>query len=291
MKGQCMIGCRLWQTQCIPYSVGGATSLCLRAPMCTITRVSRPRGTRLDSTAVEGHQLRWVVSFATCAVFISSTFAFAFTTNKHQTVSGIVVFFVLGSNMQCFLGVWYQLRNKFERFRVFFWNYFVDSNSNFLVVQIISKKTICFLCVRSSFTYNVTVHVHVLWLVFANVLIRCRDTADTHTQTTYTAQTNHTSIPTVVVSLMIHDNFLSKYVQMYKCYKCTNVQMYKCTNVQMYMYMYMYKCTCTCTCTCIYVYIYIYGHMYIWIYVCVCVCLVLCFVVLCCAVLSGPDRW
>ena len=29
-----------------------------------------------------------------------------------------------------------------------------------------------------------------------------------HTQTTHTAQTHHTSIPTVVVFLMIHDNLL-----------------------------------------------------------------------------------
>ena len=36
----------------------------------------------------------------------------------------------------------------------------------------------------------------------------------THTQTTYTAQTHHTSIPTVVVSLMIHDN-IYKFVYLY----------------------------------------------------------------------------
>ena len=68
------------------------------------------------------------------------------------------------------------------------------------------KKQVDFLCVRVSITCNVTVHVHVLWLVFTRVLIRCRHTADRHTQTTHTAQTHHISIPSVVVFLMIHDN-------------------------------------------------------------------------------------
>ena len=72
---------------------------------------------------------------------------------------------------------------------------------NFVVVEIISKKHFDFLCVRGPITYNVTAHVHVLWLVFTRVLIRCRHTADRHTQTTYSAQTRHTSNPTVVVSL------------------------------------------------------------------------------------------
>ena len=44
----------------------------------------------------------------------------------------------------------------------------------------------------------------------------------THTQTTYRAQTHHTFIPTVVVSLMIHDNM---YVYLY---------------VHVYVYVYVY---------------------------------------------------
>ena len=90
--------------------------------------------------------------------------------------------------------------NDFGRFV----SYVADSNWNFGVVEIISKKPFDFLCVRGSITYNVTVRAHVLWPVFTHVLIRCRHTADRHTQTTFTVQTHHTSIPTVVVSLMIH---------------------------------------------------------------------------------------
>ena len=48
-------------------------------------------------------------------------------------------------------------------------------------LESLSKKLFDFLCVRSSLTYNVTVHVHVLWPVFTHVLIRCRHTVDTHT--------------------------------------------------------------------------------------------------------------
>ena len=73
-----------------------------------------------------------------------------------------------------------------------FWNYLADSNSNFVVVDFISKtKQSDFLCVRGSITYNVTVHLHVLWPVFARALISCRHTANrhTHTQRTYTVQT------------------------------------------------------------------------------------------------------
>ena len=68
-----------------------------------------------------------------------------------------------------------------------------------------------FLRVRGSFTHYVTLHLHVLWPVLTRVLMcrnRCRHTADRHKQTTDTAQTHHTAIPTVVVFLMTHDNLL-----------------------------------------------------------------------------------
>ena len=123
--------------------------------------------------------------------------------------------------------------------------------------NLLSKKRFDFLCVRSSITHNVAVHVHVLWLVFTHGLIRCRHSADKYTQTTYTAQTHHTSIPTVVVSLMVH------------------VHMY----VNMCMYMYM----------CLYVYLCVYNE-YVSMCVCKCVKMRLC-VVCCLFVLSGPDRW
>ena len=48
--------------------------------------------------------------------------------------------------------------------------------------RILSSWKLCpninsiFSCVRISFTYNVTLHVHVLWPVFTHVLIRCRHT-------------------------------------------------------------------------------------------------------------------
>ena len=70
--------------------------------------------------------------------------------------------------------------NDFGRFG----NYLADSHSNFVVVEIFSSNQFDFLCVRGSNTYKVTVHVHVLWPV-------C---------------THHTFFPTVIVSLMIHDN-------------------------------------------------------------------------------------
>ena len=54
----------------------------------------------------------------------------------------------------------------------------------------------------SSFTQCDRRFTHVLWHVYT-----CVDVSQqVQTQTTYTAQTHHTSIPTVVVSLMIHDN-------------------------------------------------------------------------------------
>ena len=63
----------------------------------------------------------------------------------------------------------------------------------------------------------------------------------THTQTTYTAQTRHTSIPTVVVSLMIDDN-------MYE-----NLYMYMIICVYMCMYMcIMYMCMSVCMCMCVF---------------------------------------
>ena len=90
-----------------------------------------------------------------------------------------------------------------------------DSNSNFGVVDIILKKKKNdpnWLCVRGSITCSVTVHLHVLWLVFTHVLIRCR-----HTKT-YTVQTHHASIPTVVVSLLVHDNmYVYIYIYIYVC--------------------------------------------------------------------------
>ena len=83
--------------------------------------------------------------------------------------------------------------NYFERFRAFWelfkkirirklssWKLFPNNNSNFL-------------CVWSSFTHNVALHVHVLWPVFTHVLMcrnRCRHTADRHTQ--HTQQTDIT---------------------------------------------------------------------------------------------------
>ena len=56
-------------------------------------------------------------------------------------------------------------------------------------------------CVRGSITYNVTVHVHVLWL----------------------ACTHRTSIPNVVVSLMINDN-ISKDI-------CTCICVFACVSM------------------------------------------------------------
>ena len=43
---------------------------------------------------------------------------------------------------------------------VFFVIILVDSNSNFVFVDIISKKQNRFLCVRSPLTYNVALHLH-----------------------------------------------------------------------------------------------------------------------------------
>ena len=83
-----------------------------------------------------------------------------------------------------------------------------DSNSNFGVLDFLSKSQFDFLCVRVSLTHNVTAHVHVFWLVCIHVLIRCRHTADRHTQTTYAVQADHASIATAVVSLMTHSNLL-----------------------------------------------------------------------------------
>ena len=76
-----------------------------------------------------------------------------------------------------------------------------------------------FLCVRGSITQNVTSHVHVFGACFHT----CVDQMQTHsgqTQITYTAQTHRISMPTVIVSLMIHDNmylkktFVFKYMNM-----------------------------------------------------------------------------
>ena len=53
-----------------------------------------------------------------------------------------------------------------------FWNHVVDSNSNFVVVEIISKFVEIisnFLCVRSSFAHIVASHLHVLWPVFLHM--------------------------------------------------------------------------------------------------------------------------
>ena len=125
--------------------------------------------------------------------------------------------------------------NDFGRFG----NYSAGSNSNFGVVDIISKTTIDFLRVRGSITYNVTVHIH---------------TNKQHTQYIH----NHTSIPTVVVSLMIHENIY----------------------VVLYMYMYM--------CISVYVCAGVSGHMDFWTYgrmdMCMCMCVVLCCLVVCCLV-------
>ena len=85
--------------------------------------------------------------------------------------------------------------------------YIVDSNSNFVVVEIISKKQFVFLCVRSPFTYNVTLHVHLLWLVFTRVLMfrsRCRHSGKKR-------EIESTSISTVGEFWMIHDNLLIEF--------------------------------------------------------------------------------
>ena len=76
------------------------------------------------------------------------------------------------------LSLYFSLGNQFERFQFFLVNYIVDWNSNFVVVEIIFKKQFDFLCVRSSFTHNVTLHVHMLWPVFRHVLIKCRHTVE-----------------------------------------------------------------------------------------------------------------
>ena len=60
--------------------------------------------------------------------------------------------------------------------------------------KLFQKKHFDFLCVRGSVTYNVTVHVHVLWPVFTHVLIRCRHTVDRHTHTYNTHSTNSVSV-------------------------------------------------------------------------------------------------
>ena len=115
--------------------------------------------------------------------------------------------------------------NNFGRYG----NYFADSNSNFVVVDTISKKKNVFLCVRGSITYNATVDVHVLWLVFTHVLIRCRHT-DRHTNNI------HSIIPTVVVSLLTHDNmYVYIYMYMYRC-------MYMDMDMDIWMYGFMDMC-------------------------------------------------
>ena len=75
--------------------------------------------------------------------------------------------------------------NLFERFRAF-----LSSRKLF------QKTNSMFLCVRGSIIHNVTVHVH--------VLIGCSHTAESHTNNIHS--TDYTSIPTVVVSLMIYRN-------------------------------------------------------------------------------------
>ena len=108
-------------------------------------------------------------------------------------------------------------------------------------MEMISKNNSIFLCVRGSITHNVTVHVLLLWLVFTLVLIRCRHTADRHTQTTHTAQSHQISTPTEVVSLMIYDN-MYVYVYMY-------MYMYMYTYVSVYPSVYnVYMCVCVYIC-------------------------------------------
>ena len=96
----------------------------------------------------------------------------------------------------------------------------------------------------------------------------CRHSADRRTQTTHTVQTHRTSIPTVVASMMIHDNMLGvKYMLMY-----------------IYMYMYMYMCVDMDTRS------WIYGHVYVCMCMCLCMYICTCVVLLLsCAALSRQD--
>ena len=112
------------------------------------------------------------------------------------------------------LSGWKFNSNNFCRFG----NCLADSNSNFFVEEIVSKKGFDFLCVRNSLTYNVTVHVHVLWLVFTHLLIRCIYTVDTHKQ--HTAQTHHTTNTQIL---------------------CLCLCLFLC----------VFVCICSCICTCI----------------------------------------
>ena len=150
----------------------------------------------------------------------------------------------------------YSRRSQFERFQPFL-ELFSRLQFEFCRRGNFSNKQFDFSCVWGSFTQNVTVHVHVLWLVFTRVLIRCRHTADTHTQTTYAAQTHHASFQTGLASLMTHDNI----------YVCTymSVNVYPCV-------FHGYVCMCVCVYVCMYV----------------CICVYKCRVFF---VLSGPDRW
>ena len=65
---------------------------------------------------------------------------------------------------------YYSVENQFERFRGF-WNYFADSNSNFVVATIVCFERFEFLvCSKFNHTHHVAVHVHVLWLVCAHTI-------------------------------------------------------------------------------------------------------------------------
>ena len=112
--------------------------------------------------------------------------------------------------------------------------------------------TIRIFCVRSTqcdFTCTCVVAVFTHVLMCRN---RCRHTGERQTQTTYTAQTHHTSKPTVSVSLMIHDNM---YVYIF-VYVQVHVHAHRCTGIRVDGYLDMGMCMCVrvrvriCMCMC-----------------------------------------
>ena len=68
----------------------------------------------------------------------------------------------------------------------------------------------------------------------------CVDQMQTHTQTTYTAQTHHTSTPTVVGSLMIHDTmYVDIYIYIY-------IYIYISVFIYVYVHVHVYMCVVCC---------------------------------------------
>ena len=91
--------------------------------------------------------------------------------------------------------------NDFGRFGIF------SSRFEFEIYRLglYFKKTIrFFVCSGFDHVQCVTLYIYMCCGLFSHMwLIRC-NSKQTHTQTTYTAQTHHTSIPIVVVALLIH---------------------------------------------------------------------------------------